>query len=88
MDPTEADIEWMAARAKELTDRRLESLGHGARLCDEEVDRIVEQAAMEGQARAEEMVLQKRRDEDALARATGKPTLRVTLGDLLTRKQP
>jgi hypothetical protein len=85
-EPTEDDMKWMTARAKELSDVRLKSLGHGARLCDEEIDRICAQAADEGERRAEEMRIRKRIEEDREARETGKPTLRVTFADLLSRR--
>jgi len=94
-DPTEADIEWMTAHALKLRTARLKSLGHGAKLCEEEEDRILAQALTDGEAHAlkvrreeeeERQRVERFRADEAL-RAEGKPTLRASFGELVLRGQ-
>jgi urease gamma subunit len=91
-EPTPADIEWMAQRAKDLREARLKKLGHGAKLSQPEEDAILTQAIIDGakhavdvRERSEHQALMDKRKRDEQARAEGKSTLRATFGELIER---
>lgn len=87
INPTTEDVQWMTDRAAELARDRLAKLGKGAKLCDQEVSAICIQAAKEGEQRARDLLVQQKSKVDEELRKQGKPTLKVSLGDLINKRR-